>query len=160
MTNIKSKIIKIIIVLLLVQVIFAIENVSRAAIWEEGEEPGAMWNAIWKGGDDFINTGKDEANSGSITVAEGKNGDKTELHLPSKINLMQILSDIYSVLLPLGVAVTVIIGGIIGIKFMVASAEDKAELKKSLVPYVIGCIVIYGAFGIWKLCIELFSGIF
>ena len=71
--------------------------------------------------------------------------------------MKQTLDDIYWVLFPMGIAVTVIIGGSLGVKFMMASAEDKAKVKESIVPYVAGCIVIYGAFGIWKICIELFS---
>ena len=42
---------------------------------------------------------------------------------------------------------------VLGIKFMAASAEDKAKIKESMIPYVVGCIVIYGAFFIWKLAI-------
>ena len=36
---------------------------------------------------------------------------------------------------------------------MMASAEDKAKIKEAMIPYVIGCIVIYGAFFIWKVVI-------
>lgn len=60
---------------------------------------------------------------------------------------------IYNILLTIGIALTVIIGGILGIKFMMASAEDKAKIKEAMIPYVIGCIVIYGAFFIWKVVI-------
>ena len=63
-----------------------------------------------------------------------------------KINI----DTIYTILLTVGIALTVIIGGILGIKFMMASAEDKAKIKEAMIPYVIGCIVIYGAFFIWK----------
>ena len=71
--------------------------------------------------------------------------------------MRKVINDIWGLLFPLGIAVTVIVGGVLGIKFMLASAEDKAKVKESLVPYVVGCVVIYGAFGIWKLTIEIFS---
>ena len=48
-----------------------------------------------------------------------------------------------------------IIGTVLGIKFMVASAEDKAEVKKALVPYIIGCAVIFGAFTIWNIAVNI-----
>lgn len=32
---------------------------------------------------------------------------------------------------------------ILGIKFMVGSVEEKAEYKKSMIPYLIGCIFIF-----------------
>ena len=69
------------------------------------------------------------------------------------------MNDLYSIVFPLGVAVTVIVGVVLGIKFMLASAEDKAKVKESMVPYVVGCIVIYGAFAIWKISIQLFSAL-
>lgn len=48
-----------------------------------------------------------------------------------------------------------LVGTIIGIQFMVASAEDKAKVKEALVPYVIGCAVIFGAFTIWSIAVNL-----
>ena len=62
---------------------------------------------------------------------------------------------LYNTLLAVGTVLTVIIGGIIGIQFLLASAEDKAKIKEALIPYVIGAVVIFGAFGIWKLVVEL-----
>lgn len=38
---------------------------------------------------------------------------------------------------------------------MVASAEDKAKVKEALIPYVIGCAVIFGAFTIWSIAVNL-----
>ena len=38
---------------------------------------------------------------------------------------------------------------------MLSSVEGKADVKKALVVYVIGCIAIFGAFGIWKLLLQL-----
>ncbi len=75
----------------------------------------------------------------------------------SKLNEKQ--SFIFNSLLSVGVVLTVIIGGFLGIKFMLASAEDKAEIKQMIIPYVIGCIVIYGAFGIWKIIITILDQI-
>ena len=34
---------------------------------------------------------------------------------------------------------------------LVSCEDGKAELKERLVPYVVGCVVIFGAFGIWKI---------
>lgn len=48
-----------------------------------------------------------------------------------------------------------IVGTILGIQFMVASAEDKAKVKEAIVPYVVGCIVIFGAFTIWGTAVNI-----
>lgn len=63
------------------------------------------------------------------------------------------IDTIYNILVTIGIILTVIIGGILGIKFMMASVEDKAKIKEAMIPYVVGCIVIYGAFFIWKIVI-------
>ena len=38
---------------------------------------------------------------------------------------------------------------------MIGSAEEKAQIKDALIPFVIGCIVIFGAFGIWKIFVTM-----
>ncbi len=30
------------------------------------------------------------------------------------------------------------------------SVEAKAQIKEKLIPYVVGCAIMFGAFGIWK----------
>ena len=52
--------------------------------------------------------------------------------------LIQIISTIGSV-------ASVIVLVIIGIKYMMGSAEEKAEYKKTLMPYVIGAALVFAA---------------
>lgn len=42
---------------------------------------------------------------------------------------------------------------------MTGSVEQKAKVKDSLVPYVAGCIVIFGAFGIWKMVLTILENV-
>lgn len=44
-----------------------------------------------------------------------------------------------------GVVVAVVILLVLGIKYMMGSAEEKAEYKKSMLPYLIGALVLFGA---------------
>ena len=62
-----------------------------------------------------------------------------------------VSDQIYNILLAVGTVIAVIIGAILGIQFMVGSMDEKAKVKESLIPFVIGCVIIFGAFGIWKL---------
>ena len=64
-------------------------------------------------------------------------------------------SILYNVLLTIGIAVALIWGLVLGIKFVTGSLEEKAETKKGLIPYVVGCVIIFGAFGIWRLVVTL-----
>ena len=53
-----------------------------------------------------------------------------------------------------------IVGTILGIQFMTASAEDKAKVKEALIPFAVGCAVILGAFAIWSAVIDVMQGTF
>ena len=62
-----------------------------------------------------------------------------------------------TLVLAIALVVAVVIGMVIGIQFMTASVEEKAKIKESLLPYAVGCVVVFGAFGIWKLAINVLS---
>ena len=62
---------------------------------------------------------------------------------------------IYNILLILGTIIAVIVGVVLGIQFIMGSVEQKAKVKDSLIPFIVGCVVIFGAFGIWKLVITI-----
>ena len=49
------------------------------------------------------------------------------------------------VLQTVGVVIAVIILIVLGIKYMMGSAEEKAEYKKTMIPYLVGAILIFAA---------------
>lgn len=71
--------------------------------------------------------------------------------------LKTISSTIYNTLLTIGIVVAVIVGLVIAMKFMTGSIEQKAQVKETLIPYITGCIVIFGAFGIWRLVLNILN---
>lgn len=44
----------------------------------------------------------------------------------------------------LGILIAVVVLSIIGIKYLLSSVEGKAEYKKTMLPYVIGCFMLVG----------------
>lgn len=95
---------------------------------------------------------EDMVSDGDSFVKQGEaQYDEKELSKTSSV--------IYNILLTVGVFTSVIIGAILGIKLMISSAEEKAEVKKMLIPYIVGCIVVFGGFGIWKLVVNILQGI-
>lgn len=130
MIKISQIIIKILIIILIMQ--FILIPVSNASSWGE----------IFNAGDQFLEDGKQN----SVNVISGR-------QVRNQVNI------IYNILFALGVVLSVIIAAALGIKFMLGSVEEKAEIKKAILPYVAGCIVMFGAFGIWKLMINLISSI-
>lgn len=56
-----------------------------------------------------------------------------------------------------GIFVILIIGVILGIRYIMSTPEQKAQLNKALITYLIGAVIIIGASVIWKLSIEIFE---
>ena len=44
---------------------------------------------------------------------------------------------------------------ILGVKYMMGSAEERAEYKKSMLPYLIGAILLFGASAIANMVVSL-----
>lgn len=93
--------------------------------------------------------------SNIIQGADGfiTNGSSSDMIAGDKIKNLSYI--IYNVLLILVTVIAVIVGSVLGIQFITGSVEQKAKVKDSLIPFVIGCVVIFGAFGIWKLVITI-----
>ena len=95
---------------------------------------------VISGGKSFINSSK-----GDIEIDSSK--------------LSKTSSSIYNILLMVSFVVVAVIGITLGMKFMLAGVEEKADVKKSLVIFLIGCIVVYGAFGIWKVLVTALNSL-
>ena len=76
-----------------------------------------------------------------------------------KDQLTSASDEIYNTLTSIGMIVAVIVGMILGITYMMTGAVDKAKVKESIMPYLLGCIVIFGAYLIGKLVINVMNGV-
>ena len=65
------------------------------------------------------------------------------------------ISPIFNTITVIGVVTGMLVIIIIGIKYMVGSVSEKAEYKKTMIPYLIGAIMIMGITGI----LRIFAGI-
>ena len=59
--------------------------------------------------------------------------------------------NIMGVINVVGVVVAVVVLMVIGIKYMMGSAEEKAEYKKTMIPYIVGAVLVLGASSIVKI---------
>lgn len=73
--------------------------------------------------------------------------------------LSNFSSDVYNLIFAIGMIIAVIVGMVLGIQFMISSIDEKAKIKETIVPYFIGCAVLFGAFAIWKIVIEILGTI-
>lgn len=92
------------------------------------------------GGEDFLDIGKG-------AYANNKPLDEGELNITSK--------EIFNVLFAIAAILAIGVGLVIGIQFITGSVDEKAKIKETLVPYIVGCVVIFSAFTIWKIVIEI-----
>lgn len=53
--------------------------------------------------------------------------------------------NIISIVATVGSIISVIVLVVLGIKYMMGSAEEKAEYKKTLLPYIIGAALVFAA---------------
>lgn len=95
------------------------------------------WGDIISDGDQFINEGK----QGGVEI-------DTE-------DLQDLSGFLYNALLSAGVVIAVIVATVLGIQFMMGGAEGQAKVKEMLIPFVVGCIIVFGGFGIWKLALSI-----
>lgn len=134
------KVLKYITVLIITIVLLFSTSIEKAATSDDPQSGGGATSdttigTIISGADDFLNMG--DANV-----------------LPED-NIQEMSNIIYNTLLIIGVILAVIVGIFLGIQFVTGSVEQKSKIKESLIAYIVGCVVIFGAFGIWKLVVTV-----
>lgn len=72
--------------------------------------------------------------------------------------IQQAGKNIVGVLQAVGIVLAVVMLSVIGIKYLMGSAEEKADYKKSLMPYVVGAALIFTASIFAQAIYEFFSG--
>ena len=73
--------------------------------------------------------------------------------------IVNLGSQIVGVVRTVGVLVAVVILLILGIKYMMGSAEEKADYKKSMIPYLVGAVLIFAASAITGIVYDMASTI-
>jgi len=112
---------KIVISIMLISIILAPTYVQASTIGNVISE-----------GDSFINAG---GNAPSPV-----NGDQVD----------EVIKSIYNIFLGAAIVVAVVAATYLGIQYMISSAIDKAKVKESFLALALGCVVAFGAFGIWR----------
>lgn len=97
---------------------------------------------------DGIFTGADNF----IEIGGGQSGINTTIDDTALSNTSDFL---YNILLGISMIIAVVVGMVLGIKYMLATSEEKAEIKQTLPAYIVSCVVVFGAFTIWKLIINM-----
>ena len=81
----------------------------------------------------------------SVVYADGITPDKLKPSYQGTGDIQTVGQKIMGIINTVGVVIAVVILMILGIKYMMGSAEEKAEYKKTMIPYIIGAVLIFGA---------------
>lgn len=102
---------------------------------EEADTSISLKEAI-TGADEFLKSGEEKVYDSEMQKASG-----------SLVNMFMAA----------GTVIAIVYIGILGIKYMSGSVEEKAEIKETLIPFIVGCVVVFAAFTIWKIAILIGS---
>ena len=86
------------------------------------------------------------------TIAAGNDNADTD-------KIVSLGATIVTIMQTVGVVVAVVILLILGIKYMMGSAEEKAEYKKTMMPYIVGAILIFASTTIVNVVYQLANGL-
>lgn len=93
------------------------------------------------------------ANSTSTLFSPGEINPTLEKEAENEIKA--IGGKIIGLIQGVGIVLTVVILSILGIKYMMGSAEEKAEYKKTMIPYVVGAVCIFASTSIATLVYKI-----
>ena len=62
-------------------------------------------------------------------------------------------NSIATIIRNVGIVLAVVMLMVLGVKYMMGSAEEKAEYKKTMMPYLVGCILLFAASAIAQMVI-------
>ena len=60
----------------------------------------------------------------------------------------KVINDVIGIIQLAGTGISVIVISLLGIKYLIASPGEKADVKKNIMPIVIGCILLFAAVNI------------
>ena len=79
-------------------------------------------------------------NAFSVDDVKGKDLDSSD-----QANIDKVGQGVIKVVSTIGSIASVVVLIALGIKYMIGSTEEKAQYKKSLLPYVVGALLVFGA---------------
>ena len=91
--------------------------------------------------------------SGKIDeIAQGNDSVATD-------KVVNLGKTIVTIMQTIGIVVAVVVLLVLGIKYMMGSAEEKAEYKKTMIPYVVGAVLIFASTTIVNIVYQLANGL-
>ena len=89
------------------------------------------------------------------TVLNGLNGNGNV----QTNDLTKVGNNIVTIIQVVGIVIEVIVLLVIGIKYMMGSASEKAEYKKTMIPYIVGAVLIFAGTSLVRVIYSLSTSV-
>ena len=89
------------------------------------------------------------------TVLNGLNGNGNV----QTNDLTKVGNNIVTIIQDVGIVIAVIVLLVIGIKYMMGSASEKAEYKKTMIPYIVGAVLIFAGTSLVRVIYSLSTSV-
>ena len=73
--------------------------------------------------------------------------------------ITKVGGNIVNIIQIVGIVIAVIVLLVIGIKYMIGSASEKAEYKKTMIPYIVGVVLIFAGTSLVKVIYSLATAV-
>ncbi len=124
----KSKTLKVVVMIVMLLNIYLVIETNVYA--------STLFGNIQSSAENFLQTGKNNQKIDASTA-------KTKI-LP-----------IANMLVGIATVVFLIVGGIMGVQYMISGANERAQLKQKLIWFVISVVVVYGSAGIFNIAVSI-----
>lgn len=74
-------------------------------------------------------------------------------------SLTTVGNNVVTIINVVGIVIAVIILLIIGVKYMIGSASEKAEYKKTMIPYIVGAVLIFAGTSLVRVIYSLANSV-
>lgn len=95
----------------------------------------------------------------SVVYGLTPSGLKANTSATGTTEVQKLGQNIMGVMQIAGIVIAVIILMVLGIKYMMGSAEEKAEYKKTMIPYLVGAVLIFAASTIANVVYQFANGL-
>ena len=90
---------------------------------------------------DFYSVYADDGVNSIITAMEGTSNAATA----TGTGVGNVINNVIGIMQVVGSGLSIIVITLLGIKYILASPGEKADVKKSIMPILIGCVLLFGA---------------
>ena len=86
-----------------------------------------------------------------------KKGSEGETISQQKVE--QDLKPLAQILMGIAVLVLLSVGAILGVKYMISGADERAKIKEKLIWYIVSAVLIFGAVAIFNIVINILNNV-